>query len=213
VFHLTPSGQAVLGEPPVPKDAPKERATRERIEFDAEGALQGLGEKLSKIKLPDAKMIGIIAVVLLAVAGAGWLLSRQSLEQRSELLTAAIRKGDVEVVMGVALPGTEGDALKWYADIYKEYLDLKLSMGGQDPAAKVQVQQATGGNSAQTLLSFSRGGGTRVGRYEEDELQPAPATRPTKHSLDLVIFWTPDTWGNWRFDAKRTAEVGSANPK
>src|SRR5437764_14137537 len=41
IFHLTPSGHAVLGEPPPTKEAPSARGPRERVELDL-SALEGL---------------------------------------------------------------------------------------------------------------------------------------------------------------------------
>src|SRR5947208_1660602 len=110
VFHLTPGGQAVPGEPPPSKEASKERAPRERIEFDA-SALEGLGQKLAKIRLPDAKILGVVGLVLLITAGVAWLLSRESVETRSRQIANAISKGEVGVVIGLAVPGTENDAI------------------------------------------------------------------------------------------------------
>jgi hypothetical protein len=201
-----------MGDPPQQKQAAKERATRERIEFDAEGALENLGQRLSKIKLPEPKVLGVVAAVLLLVGGLAWILSRESVQKRSELLVSAISKGDMDMAMGLALPGTEGDAMKWLFDTHKQYLDLKLALGGQDPVARISVQEAGGGNSAQTLLTFSRESTSRLGPLVSEELDAVPRNKPTKLSMEMVIFWTPDTWGNWRFDAKRTAEVINARP-
>jgi hypothetical protein len=208
VFHLTPGGHAVIGEPPPPKEAPKERTPRERIEFDV-STLEGLGQKLAKIKLPDAKTIGIVGLVLLITAGVAWLLSRESVETRSNQVANAINKGEVGVVIGLALPGMETDAIKWFADIYKQYADLKVSMGGQDPAMSVQVQSNTQGSSAQALVVFSRTSSRRAGSIPTEELQPVPTLANAKNSIEVVLFWTPDTWGNWRLDAKRTAEAST----
>src|SRR5262245_24522256 len=117
VFHLTPTGSAVLGEPPPPKDALRERAPRERIELDPADLLEGVSRKLSRIKLPDAKILGITGVVLLLVAGCAWLFARPSVEQRTQALATALGKGDLETVVGLSLPGTEMDAIKWSGDI------------------------------------------------------------------------------------------------
>src|SRR5262249_23588149 len=72
VFHLSPSLQPVVGEPPAPKVAAKERVQRERVEIEIPG-LEGLGEKLGKLKLPEPKVIAVTAGVLLAIAFFWWL--------------------------------------------------------------------------------------------------------------------------------------------
>ena len=90
VFHLSSSLQPVIGEPPPPKEAAEGAGPRERMELGLP-ELGGLGEKLAKIKLPDPKIVGIVAGVLLAIGFFWWLFSKQSVEQRSEALATAIR--------------------------------------------------------------------------------------------------------------------------
>ena len=87
VFHLSPSGTPVLGEPPEPKDAPKERVQEGSrgggIEFG--GSFDDLTQKFSKIKLPriSGAAAGIAAVVILLAALGIWLFARQSLQDPS----------------------------------------------------------------------------------------------------------------------------------
>jgi hypothetical protein len=209
VFHLTPSGQAVIGEPPqpkhVPKSASKERVPRERIEFDISG-LEGLGKKLSRVRLPDPKILGVIAVVLALVGFCAWIFSRQSVKTRTEILATAIAKGDIGTIMEMSLPETVGQAMSWGNDIYSHYADLKISMGGRDPRLQIQVQDNTSGNSAQALVVFSRESPVRDERLRTPDLGAPAPSRSGKDSIEIVLFWAPDTWGTWRLDAKRTAE-------
>ncbi len=199
----------MLGEPPPPKEAPKARAPRDRVELDFSG-LEGLGQKLSKLKLPDIKILGVASVVLLLVAGIGWMLSRESLETRSQRVAKAISKGDVETVVGLALPGTEMEAMKWTVDTIKQHTELKLSMGMQEPAMTVQVQSNTQGSSAQALVQYKAEGGRRGSALPTEELQALPSLADAKKSLELILYWAPDTWGNWRLDAKKTAEASTS---
>ena len=210
VFHLTPSGQAVIGEPPAPKSVPKERAARERIEFDT-SALEGLGKNLSKIRLPDPKILGGIAIVLAIVGILSWIFSRESVETRSKILATAIAKGDIGTIMEMSMPETVGQAMSWGNEVYGHYADLKISMGGRDPGLKIQVQNSSEGNSAQALVVFSKEGSTREGRLMTPDLEAPKPTRRSKDSIEIVLFWTPDTWGTWRLDAKRTAENAARN--
>jgi hypothetical protein len=205
VFHLTQGGVAVLGEPPVQKEAPKERAPRERLELDV-SSLEGLGQKLAKIRLPDPKILGVTLVVLLIIGLCSWFFSQESAEKRTHTMATAITKGDIGTVMAMVLPGTEGEAMKWFYEIYPEYLELKKSMGLQDPGIRIQVQSNSDGRSAQALLIFSREGSHRAGATAEDDLQAPKPSSKAKDSVQILVFWTPDTWGTWRFDAKRTAE-------
>ncbi len=205
VFHLTPSLQAVVGEPPAPRAAPKGRVAREPIELGLP-ELGGLGERLAKIKLPDAKIVGVTAAVLLVVAFFWWLFSKPSVEQRSQALARAIRELNMDAAVGMALPGTEMEAMKWVGDIYKQYVDLKLRIGNIDPGVKIQVQENSYG-SAQSLMVFSREGATSSGPMSVEQAAAIEPQSPNeKKSMELVVFWAKDTWGTWRLDGKRTAE-------
>jgi hypothetical protein len=197
-----------MGEPPAPKEVPRERVARERVELELPG-LEGLGDKLSKLKLPDAKTLGVSAAVLLAIGFFWWLFSKQSVEQRSQTLATAIRKLDMDTAVGLALPGTEMEAMKWVGDVYKQYLDLKLNIGNLEPGVKISVQQNSDG-SAQSLLLFSREGASSSGPLTVEQASSLEArSAEAKKSMELVVFWAKDVWGNWRLDGKRTTETGS----
>ncbi len=205
VFHLTPSGQAVIGEPPAPKHVPKERAPRERIEFDT-SSLEGLGKTLSKIRLPDPKILGVAAAVFGLIGIAYWIFSRESVETRSKIMARAISQGDVGKIMELSLPETVREAMTWGNEIYSQYADLKISMGGRDPRVQIQVQNSADGNSAQALVVYSREGGQLAGRVSTPDLEPPKPTKSGKDTIEIVLFWAPDTWGTWCLDAKRTSE-------
>ena len=205
VFHLKPGGVAVLGEPPATKSSPKVRTVRERPELIS-SANEGLGDYFAKIRLPDPKIIGVTLVVLMIIGMLSWVFSQESVETRSKIMASAIAKGDIGAVMPMVLPGTEGDAMKWFYEIHPNYLDLKKSMGLHEPAVQIQVQKTSDGQSAVALLVFSRDGAHQgVNPTGEDELL-APKVSKVKNSLEITLYWTPDTWGTWRLDAKRTAE-------
>jgi len=205
VFHLTPSLKAVVGEPPAPKAASRDHAPRERVELGLP-ELGGLGEKLAKIKLPDAKIVGVSAAVLLVVGLLWWLFTKPSVEKRSDTLATAIRTLNMDAAVGMALPGTEMEAMKWVGDVYKDYVDLKLRIGNIDPGVRIQVSENSDG-SAQSLMVFSREGAVSTGPMsvaQAASLEPQSANE--KKTMELVIFWAKDTWGNWRLEGKRTVE-------
>jgi hypothetical protein len=212
VFHLTPSGQAVIGEPPPPKQAPKERerAPRERIEFDT-SSLEGIGKSLAKLSMPDPKILGAVAVVMAIIGILYWIFSRESVETRSQRLAHAISIGEIGTIMELSSPETVREAMSWGNDIYSQYAELKVSMGGRAPGVQIQVQNSADGKSAQALVVFSREGGQREGRIVAPELEPPKPSKSGKGTIEIVLFWTPDTWGTWRLDAKRTSENAAHN--
>jgi hypothetical protein len=209
VFHLSPSLQAVMGEPPAPKEVSKARAPheRERIELEMPG-LEGLAQKLSRIKLPDAKIVGVTAAVLLVVAFFWWLFSKQSVEQRCQSLATAIRNLNMDAAVAMALPGTEMETMKWVGDVYKQYVDLKLAIGNLEPGVQIGVQYNSDG-SAQALMTFGREGAVSTGPLSVEQAASLEPQASSKRSMEFVVHWVKDTWGNWRLDGKRTADTTS----
>jgi hypothetical protein len=207
VFHLSPALTAVMGEPPAPKEVAKARAPREereRIQLEMPG-LEGLGQKLGKIKLPDAKIVGVTAAVLLVVAFFWWLFSKQSVEQRSDALAKAIRELNMDAAVGMALPGTEMEAMTWVGDTYKKYVDLKLAIGNLEPGMQTSVQYNSDG-TAQALMTFGREGAVSTGPLSVEQASNLDPSANAKKSMELVVHWAKDTWGSWRLDGKRTAD-------
>ena len=212
VFHLNPSLKAVMGEPAAPKEAAKERVPRERMELGLP-ELGGLGEKFAKIKLPDPKTLGIIAGVLLAdrillVA----VLEAIGGAACAQAMATAIKTLDMDDHCGPSLPGTELNAMKWLGDVHKEYTDLKLAIGNLEPGVQITVQPTSDGSSAQSLLVFSREGATSTGPLSVEEaasLEPKSAEK--KKSMEVVLFWTKDTWQAWRLDGKQTMEKAAGS--
>jgi hypothetical protein len=211
VFHLGPGNKALIGEPPVQKeghrDRERDKGSRERMELGLE--MGALGEKLGKIKLPDPKTVGIVAGVMLAVAFFWWLFSKQTVEQRAETLAVAIRDLDMDTMMAMALPGTEFEAMKWMNDIVKDYMDLKLALGNINPGVKIQSQPTSDGSSAQTLLVFSREGATSTGPMSVEQAATLEPPKGSKTTMELVVYWTKDTWQVWRFDGNKTNEAAT----
>ena len=80
VFHLSPSGTPVLGEPPASKNATKEKAKREStgggIEFG--GSFDDLTQRFGKVKLPrvSGAPVGISALVIVIAALGIWFFAR-----------------------------------------------------------------------------------------------------------------------------------------
>jgi hypothetical protein len=69
------------------------------------------------------------------------------------------------------------------------------------------VQPGSDGSSAQSLLTFSREGATSSGPLSvADAASLEDKSSEKKKSMELVLFWTKDTWQAWRLDGKQTKE-------
>jgi hypothetical protein len=210
VFHLTPSGQAVLGEPPPPKVVAKEKkVSKEPTGYETSDVLDSLASKFAKVQLPSPRTLGIIAGIA-AVIGLGyWLFSRQSLETRSKTVGKAIIDADIKKIVDISVPGTETDVILWFNEVYRQYLDVKLVLG-RDAGIQVQIPGNSGGNSGVSILRFSGQGAQSAAPGLAETMQPIPSLSNVKDTLDLRLFFAVDSWGNWLLDGKRTAEEKAA---
>jgi hypothetical protein len=210
VFHLTPSGQAVLGEPPAPKVVAKDKkVAKEPTGYETSDVVDALASKFAKVQLPSPKTLGIIAGIA-AVIGLGyWLFSRQSLEIRTKIVGKAIIDADIKKIVDISVAGTENDVILWFNEVYRQYLDVKLVLG-RDASIQVQIPGNSGGNSGVAILRFSGQGAQSAAPPLAETMQPIPSLSNMKDSLDLRLFFLVDSWGNWLLDGKRTAEEKAA---
>jgi hypothetical protein len=210
VFHLTPSGKAVLGEPPAPKEVlVKERALRESSSsVELSGAFDDLASRLSKVKLPkiSPQTLGIVAGVLLVALLGYWFFSRQSLEKRSGTIAKAIMDTDMKTVIEMAAPGTEMDAIRWCNDAVRQYGEVKIALAGMDARVKFNVLSDGSSGPAVVVAQFSSEGTRLDGKAYAETTQPIPSLANTSAMLEMPLYFVKDFWGNWVLDGKRTAE-------
>jgi hypothetical protein len=211
VFHLTPSGQAVSGEPPQQKEAPKEHAERDAIGFETPQWLETLANRLSKLRLPEPRTLGIIGAVALVLLLGFWLFSRQSLEKRARAVAQAIISTNMKQVIDLTAPGTENDAIRWYAETYQRYLALKLILG-KDAEIRVGPQGDSHGNTASVIVVFSQEGKRGEGTALVETTATIPSLSNTPTSIEVPLFFVVDNWGNWVLDGKRTADSSPPSP-
>ena len=213
VFHITASGNTVLGEPAAPKDAPRGHSPREAARHDTVERFDDVASKLSSLKLPtiDPKVLAAIGGVVLVAALGYWFFSKQSLEKRSLEIAKSFLKSDMKTAVDISVPGTEMDTIRWYADVYKQYGELKLLFGGQEAGVTVQTMGDAKGETVPVKLIFSKEGMRFDGSLFADIYQPNPNLNKGKSSIELPLFWTKDVWGNWLLDGSKTF-AGTATP-
>jgi hypothetical protein len=214
VFHVTPAGNTVLGEPAAPKEESKPRHNRESARSDTVQSFDELTSRLSKVRLPEVQpmTLGLIAgIVLLSTFGYWFVFYKQSLATRTESVARAIVKSDMKTVVDLAVQGTEMDTMRWYHDVYKSYLDLKLALAGQEAGIVIQVPVEDRGGTTRVNVLFSKEGLRFDGAIFNDALQPNPSLSRSKTSLDVPLFWVKDLWGNWHLDGTKTF-AGTASP-
>jgi len=210
VFHIGPTGTPVLGEPPAPKDVPKERAPRQLSGGELAGSFDELASKLSKLKLPKVspQTLGIIAGVALVLGLGYWFFARQSLETRANRIATAIKTdpADVKTIMDLCSPGSEIDAITWYSEAVKRYGDLKNAMGGIEPRVSLNILSDGSSGPAVVVARFSSEGTRLQGMTLQETAQTNPSLANSSSALEIPLYLVKDFWGNWLLDAKRTAE-------
>jgi hypothetical protein len=206
VFHITASGNTVLGEPAAPKDQPKPHSQRESTRHDTAERFDDVTSRLSQIKLPrvSPKALAIVGSVVLLSALGYWFFSRQTVEARSLAVARAIQMSDMKLVIDLAVPETALDTIQWYNDAYKQYLDLKTALGGQEAGITIEPQGTPQGGNTQVKVLYSKGGARFDGSLYTDALQPNPSRAHDPTTLELALFWTSDAWGNWLLDGSKT---------
>jgi len=204
VFHVTPSGQAVLGEPPAPKVIAKEKISKEPTGYDTTEALEALASKVAKVQLPSPKMLGIVAGIALVLGLGYWLFSRQSLDTRARKVAEAIASSDIKKIVDISVPGTETDVIVWYADVYRQFLNVKVLLG-REPGIKIQIPGHSSGDSGLAIVTFSGQGAQSAAPGFADAMQPIPSLSNVKDSVDVRLYFAVDALGNWLLDGKRTA--------
>jgi hypothetical protein len=207
VFHLSPTGVALLGEPPAPKDVPKDKVRAESgggIEFG--GSLEGLTAGLSKIKLPpiSGRTAGIGAGVILVAAIAAWLLARQSLTTRAEMAARSVMTAEgIQNVMAISVPETALDVIRWHGEASKKYNELKMALAGLDAGLKINLLSDGSNGPAVVVAQFSAEG-TRLGSAGIDAVHPNPGLSKPDSMIEFHLYFVKDSFGNWLLDGTRT---------
>jgi hypothetical protein len=206
VFHVTTGGNTVLGEPAAPKDQPKAHPAREASRRDTVDRFDDVASTISKIRLPQVQpmTLAVIGGIALLSALGYWFFSRQSIEKRSLDVARAIQQTDMKQVIDLAAPGTEMDAIRWYNDVYRQYMALKIALAGQDAGITVQPPAAPQGGTTQVYVHFSTSGTRFDGSLFNDALAPNPSLSNAKQTLELSLYWMTDMWGNWLLDGTKT---------
>jgi hypothetical protein len=206
VFHVTSGGSTILGEPAVPKEQLKAQPAREPRRRDTVDKFDDVTSTLSKIRIPRVPpmAIALVAGVGLLSALGYWLFSKQSIETRSLAVARAIQQTDMKQVIDLAAPGTEMDTIRWYNDTYKQYMELKLALAGQDAGITVQAPGAPQGGTTPVYVHFSTTGTRFDGSIFNDALGPNPSLAHAKQTLEVCMFWTTDMWGSWLLDGTKT---------
>ena len=101
VFHITASGNTVLGEPSAPKDIPRTQSHRDSTRNDRVEKFDNMASKISNVRIPQINpmVLGSIGGIVLIAALGYWFFSKQTLEQRAVEIAKSFAKADMKTAV------------------------------------------------------------------------------------------------------------------
>lgn len=205
VFHLTPSGRAVLGEPgPDPAAAAhsKDSALDPTLEVD-----QWLDRLAKRLTSPATLAIAAGLILLLAILSFTSLRKSETLEDRVSKVATAAFQGDLQTIRELAATGTSEDAVKWYGAIRTQCDEFRQKLGSRRLKVDVTIKHQDSEQAPAEVVAVldSDDQLERRGSSLPDPLSTVSTS--VEHTLSLPMWWRTEGWSGWRLDGKRTLEL------
>jgi hypothetical protein len=210
VFHLTPSGRALLGEP-APAASGAMMAKEAAID-SAQEVEQWLDKLRSRLTSPAT--LGIAAALVLLAVVAAFLSTRktETLQERVIKVANAAVKGDLPTIRSLATTGTADDAVKWYDTVHPQCDELRQRLGTNKLLVEVNIKQQEGAQGPSEIVA-------RLDTEEQLDrrslnMPDATISVPTTRSavVSLPMSWRTEGWSGWKMDGKRSLELAAAGP-
>jgi hypothetical protein len=211
VFHVTPSGRAVAGEPPQATVTPA-KAPREKVDLDFSLGVPPWLSRLTKLVFSPRVLAVVGGLILLAGAyTAVSMLRGESLQERTQKVARAVVIGDLGTLLELTATGTGDEMLKWYTAVQPECNQLKGALRTPTPFVEVLVKREdTSSGTADVIARIhSQEPLSRSGSRVPD---PTISTTSANTSIDLSLAFTSEGMAGWRLDGKRTFEAMEKKP-
>ncbi len=214
VFHMTPTGRTMLGEPPVPgKEKDKKSHAHDHAHDHAHHHATAAKEADWVEGLFEIKRVKtLVALLVVAVSGLGYMVVMASgikddLTRKSQLVADSLLADDLATVKGFgwregaeALPG-------WYNAARAQVEELKKnSPAGSVLTSVFVIEENHAKQEGSALLSFAPAVGSTREQNIAKAAGSAPAS-PDQSVKQILTYWVLDR-GSWRIDAPKTAVVG-----
>jgi hypothetical protein len=206
-FHITPSGRAVLGEPPVVGTSPI-ATPREPRAVDSGLRVEEWIEHTSK-SVFSTKSLVIAGSILLLVAAVTYMSSGgpETVQKRVAKVAEAAVQGDLQTVRWMSASGTTDDAVKWYESIRDRCDQFRQQMGTNTMIVEVLVNQENEKlGTAETVARVD----TREDIQRRGAALPDPsisALSTPSSSISFPVAMKSEGWGGWKLDGRRTLEL------
>ncbi len=213
VFHVTPSGKTVLGEPPETGQT-STAVSRAKAAPDPGEKVDQWFDRASKTFFSPTSLILTIGLILLAVAAAFFTPRRpESLQDRVARAARAAVEGDLQTIRELAAAGTAGGVLPWYISIRPQCDGLLQRLGTRKLAVETEVKQQDPAQKWADVVAH-------VSIEEKEELERrgnvlpdlSIVLAPTSQPVSLPMAWKSEGRAGWRLDGNRTLELSKAQP-
>lgn len=201
-FHITPSGRAVIGEPPN-TGVTAHPAEAHPHDIDHTADVDQLFEKLDKTLHRGARVAALLAVVLVGYGLYRWL-QPATLDQQAVLTAMAFARNDLTTIREMALDGTSDEAVEWLDSVHPEFRDLVRRETLARPQAEIlSTKQDPSQGTAEVRARIRLAESTA---HRGISVVEASTTPVTDVSIDVPFVLANRGWGGWRLDGKRTIE-------
>jgi hypothetical protein len=209
VFHVTPSGRTVLGEPPATGQT-SIAGTHEAAAPDRTQEVDQWFDRVSKKFFSPKSLILTASLILLAGAAAFFSRGPETLQVRAAKAARAAVQGDPWALRELAATGTVADVDAWYVAIRPQCEELRQRLGSSRLDVNTEVKPQDSEQGWVEVIA-------RVNTVENLERTgfglPDPSIMTAVNSsLFLPMVWKTEGWGGWRLDGKRTQELSKTAP-
>ncbi len=153
VFHVTPTGRAVLGEPPQAA-VTAIKAPREKVELDfGLNVPPWLGRFIKLVFSP--KVLAVVGGLILLVGGyiGVSILRGESLQERTVKVARAAVMDDLGTLLELSATDTGDATLLWYAALRPQCDEFKQSLQTLTPFVEVLVNKEDTNNGTASVVA------------------------------------------------------------
>ncbi len=206
IFHLTPTGRVVLGEPPDHKYAGGQEHHHAAVATAAQTkkASTSVADLFSDANSTRTAVLGGLLALGLLVLGGYYMLGdsgENALRVKSRRVANALAGNDLTSIKKLATPDSLDDVGKWFDTYYPVLDEMKRASATNELRITVMASENPMSKTGEGDAFFT----PARGNERAENLATESGTKGSaRTSLGLPLYWILDDGGSWRLDGKRT---------